>query len=198
MRMFVNRLPLAAALLGFALTSSVALAADARDDVLKAYQKLMVAKFTVDITTVSGSDTMKSHGEYDTVDRIHFKNDKVEMIVLPEGTWMRTGKDWTQPPVDVGGMVKQFIPRSIEEMRAATRSATDDGMTTWNGQSLHAYSYVIDTTMMGIHVTSTNKIFINASGQIVHVESNGEAVGRKSHTLQDVHYDDSIKVVAPR
>lgn len=198
MRMFVNRLPLGAALLGFALTSSVAFAADARDDVLKAYQKLMAAKFTVDITTVSGSDTMKSHGEYDTVDRIHFKNDKVEMIVLPEGTWMRTGKDWTQPPVDMGGMVKQFIPRSIEEMRAATKSATDDGMTTWNGQSLHAYSYDIDTTMMGIHVTSTNKIFINASGQIVHVESNGEAVGRKSHTLQDVHYDDSIKVVAPR
>jgi hypothetical protein len=30
------------------------------------------------------------------------------------------------------------------------------------------------------------------------VESNGEAVGRKSHTLQDVHYDDSIKVIAPR
>ena len=198
MRMFVNRLPLGAALLGFALTSSVAFAADARDDVLKAYQKLMAAKFTVDITTVSGSDTMKSHGEYDTVDRIHFKNDKVEMIVLPEGTWMRTGKDWTQPPVDMGGMVKQFIPRSIEEMRAATKSATDDGMTTWNGQSLHAYSYDIDTTMMGIHVTSTNKIFINASGQIVHVESNGEAVGRKSHTLQDVHYDDSIKVIAPR
>ena len=198
MRMFVNRLPLVAALLGFALTSSVALAADARDDVLKAYQKLMAAKFTVDITTVSGSDTMKSHGEYDTVDRIHFKNDKVEMIVLPEGTWMRTGKDWTQPPVDVGGMVKQFIPKSVEEMRAATKSATDDGMTTWNGQSLHAYSYDIDTTMMGIHVTSTNKIFINASGQIVHVESNGEAVGRKSRTLQDVHYDDSIKVVAPR
>ena len=195
--MFVNRLPLMAALLGFAFTSSVAFAADARDDVLKAYQKLMAAKFTVDITTVSGSDTMKSHGEYDTVDRIHFKNDKVEMIVLPEGTWMRTGKDWTQPPVDVGGMVKQFIPRSIEEMRAATRSATDDGMTTWNGQSLHAYSYDIDTTMMGIHVTSTNKIFINASGQIVHVESSGEAMGRKSHTLQDVHYDDSIKVTAP-
>ncbi len=101
----------------------------------KAYQKLMASKFTVDITTVSGSDTMKSHGEYDTVDRIHFKNDKMEMIVLPEGTWMRTGKDWTQPPVDMGGMVKQFIPKSIEEMRAATKSATDDGMTTWNGQS---------------------------------------------------------------
>ena len=42
---------------------------------------------------------------------------------------------------------------------------------------MHAYSYDVDTTMMGIHVTSTNKIFINASGQIVHAESDGEAMG---------------------
>ncbi len=52
--------------------------------------------------------------------------------------------------------------------------------------------------MMGIHVTSTNKIFVNASGQIVHAESDGEAMGRKSHTTQDVRYDDSIRVNAPK
>ena len=154
---------------------------------------MMGSRFSVDITSVSGSDTMKSHGDYDTVDRIHFKNDKMEMIVLPEGTWMRTGKDWTQPPVDMGGMVKQFIPKSIEDMRAATKSATDDGMSSWNGQTVHVYSYVVDTTMMGIHVTSTNKIYVNAAGQIVHAQSDGEAMGRKSHTTQDVHYDSSIR-----
>ena len=197
MRMFLRQLPLAVSLCGFAFASMSTFAADARDEVFKAYQKLMVSKFTVDITTLSGSDTMKSHGEYDTVDRIHFKNDKMEMIVLPEGTWMRTGKEWTQPPVDMGGMVKQFVPKSIDDMRAATKSATDDGMSTWSGQPVHAYSYVVDTTMMGIHVTSTNKIFVNASGQIVHVESEGEAMGHKSQTSQDIHYDDSIKIAAP-
>jgi hypothetical protein len=123
----------------------------------------------------------------------------MEMIVLPEGTWMRTGKggDWMKPPVDMSGMVKQFVPKSIEDMKAITKSATDDGMKSWNGQPAHAYSYSVDATMMGIHVTSTNRIFVNASGQIVHVESDGEAMGRKSHTTQDVKYDDSIKVTAP-
>ena len=197
MRNGFTRLPLAASLFGLLLASTSAHAADARDEVFKAYQKMMGSKFTIDITTTTGSDTLKSHGDYDTVDRIHFKNDKMEMIVLPEGTWMRTGDEWIKPPIDMGGMVKQFVPRSIEDMKAVTKSATDEGMTTWAGQPAHAYSYTVDTTMMGIHVTSTNKIFVNASGQIVHVESDGEAMGRKSHTTQDVRYDDSIKVAAP-
>ena len=198
MRRVLRRLALSVSLCGFALTSMPTSAADVRDDVFKAYQKLMASRFAVDITTVSGSDTLRSHGEYDTVERIHFKNDTMEMIVLPEGTWVRTGKDWTQPPVDMSGMVKQFIPKSIDDMRASIRSATDEGMSTWNGSPVHTYSYDVDTTMMGIHVTSTNKIFVNASGQIVHAESEGEAMGRTSRTSQDIRYDDSIKVTAPR
>jgi len=197
MRNDFTRLPLAASLLGLLLASTAAFAADARDEVFRAYQKMMGSKFTVDITTVSGGDTLKSHGDYDTVDRIHFKNDKMEMIVLPEGTWMRTGNDWMKPPVDMSGMVKQFIPKSVDDMKAMTKSASDDGMTTWNGTPTHAYTYSVDTTMMGIHVTSTNRIFVDAAGRIIHVESEGEAMGRKSHTTQDVKYDDSIKVNAP-
>ena len=198
MRSFSFRLPLAASwACGLVLTSVSALAADARDDVFKAYQKMMGSRFAVDMTTTSGGDTLKSHGDYDTVERIHFKNDKMEMIVVPEGTWMRTGKDWTKPPVDMGGMVKQFVPKSIDDMRAGTKSASDDGMTTWNGQPVHAYMYAVDTTMMGIHVTSKNKIFVDAAGRIVHADSDGEAMGRQSHTTQDIRYDDSIKVVAP-
>jgi hypothetical protein len=193
----LTRLPLAASLLGLLFASTAASAADARDEVFKAYQKMMGSKFTIDITTTTGSDTLKSHGDYDTVDRIHFKSDKMEMIVLPEGTWMRTGKDWTKPPIDMSGMVKQFVPKSVDDMKAVTKTAADDGMTTWNGAPVHAYTYSVDTTMMGIHVTSTNKIFVDASGRIVHVESDGEAMGRKSHTMQDVKYDDSIKVNAP-
>jgi hypothetical protein len=198
MRTFLRRLPWAVALSGFALASLAAHAADARDDVFKAYQKLMGSRFAVDMDTTSDSGAMKSHGEYDTVERIHFKNDKMEMIVIPEGTWMKTGKDWMQPPMDMSGMVKQFIPKSIDDLRASTKNAVDQGATTWNAQNVHAYAYDVDTTIMGIHVTSTSKIFVNAAGQIVHAESDGQAMGRKSHTTQDIRYDDGIRVNAPK
>ena len=95
-------------------------------------------------------------------------------------------------------MVKQFVPKSIEDLRGMTKNAADLGATTRNGQGVHAYSYDVDTTVMGIHVTSTNRIFLNAAGQIVHAESDGEAMGRKSHTAQDIRYDDSIRVTPPK
>lgn len=199
MRTFLRRLPAAVALSAFALVATAAHAADARDEVFKAYQKLMASRFAVDITTSGESGAMKSHGEYDTVERIHFKNDRMEMVVIPEGTWMKpAGSDWMQPPMDMSGMVKQFIPKSIDDLRAMTKNAADAGATTWNGQAVHAYSYDVDTTVMGIHVTSTNKIYLNAAGQIVHAESDGTAMGKKSHTAQDIRYDDSIRVNPPK
>ena len=197
MRTFLRRLWAAAALCGLALVAFTAHAADARDDVFKAYQKMMASRFAVDITTTGDSGTMKSHGEYDTVDRIHFRNERMEMIVLPEGTWMKTGADWMKPPMDMSGMVKQFVPKSIDDLRASTKNAADQGATTWNGQSVHAYSYDVDTTVMGIHVTSSNRIYLNSAGQIVHAESDGEAMGKKSHTTQDIRYDDAIRVNPP-
>jgi hypothetical protein len=193
-----TRWPVAVALTGLLFASAAATAADAREDIFKAYQKMMGARFAVDMSTLSGGKTTKAHSEYETVERIHLKTDSMELIVLPEGTWMRAGGEWTQPPVDMSGMVKQFIPKSIDDLRAATKSASDDGMSTWNGQPMHAYTYAIDTTIMGIHVTSTNKIFVNAAGQIVHAESNGEAMGKQSQTTQDIRYDESIRVTAPK
>ena len=191
------RWPVAVALAGLVFASAGVTAADAREDIFKAYQKMMGARFAVGMSTVSGGKTTKAHSEYETVERIHLKTDSMELIVLPEGTWMRAGGAWTQPPVDMSGMVKQFIPKSIDDLRAATKSATDDGMTTWSGQPMHAYTYAIDTKVMGIHVTSTNKIFVNTAGQIVHAQSNGEAMGKQSQTTQDIRYDDSIRVTAP-
>jgi len=201
MQNFLRRSPIAQAaivLVGLTFASATAVAADAREGIFKAYQKMMDSRFSVDMTTMSDGGPMKSHSDYDTVERIHLKNDKMELIVLPEGTWLRAGSEWTHPPVDMSGMVKQFIPKSIDDMRAATKDASDEGMTTWNGQPVHAYKYNVDTTVMGIHVTSQNKIYVNAAGQIIHAESNGEAMGKTSQTTQDIHYDDSIRVTAPK
>jgi len=198
MRTFLCRFPIVMSLAGLVLASMSASAADAREDIFKAYQKMMNSRFSVDMTTTSNGKTSKAHTDYDTVERIHLKSDQMEMIVLPEGTWMRTGGQWTKPPMDMSGMVKQFIPKSIDDMRAATKSASDDGATTWNSQPVHAYTYDVDTTVMGIHVNSKNKIYVNAAGQIVHAESSGEAMGQTSQTSQDIRYDDSIRVNAPQ
>jgi hypothetical protein len=198
MRIAASRLAPALWLASLVLAPGASRAADAREDVFNAYQKMMGSRFAVDITTASNGEAMKSHGEYDTVERIHFTNDRMEMIILPEGSWMRVGGNWTKPPIDLGGMVRQFVPTTIDQVRAGTKNAIDAGATTWNGQPVHAYTYDVDTTIMGMHVMSTNRILVSAAGRIVHAESDGEAMGRKSHTTQDIRYDDAIRVNAPK
>jgi hypothetical protein len=51
---------------------------------------------------------------------------------------------------------------------------------------------------MGFSVSSHNKVFIDESGRVVRSESDSEAMGNKSHTVQTIHYDDSIRISAPQ
>jgi hypothetical protein len=50
---------------------------------------------------------------------------------------------------------------------------------------------------MGIEVKSRNIAFIDGAGRIVRTRSDGETMGRKTHSEQTIRYDDSIRVTAP-
>ena len=167
------------------------------EPVAQAYQKLMHARSRSE-TTVTDDKGQVTHSrtEFDTYERIHATTEHAEFIVLPEGTWMKTGGGWTKPPVDMSSMVKRFLPLSEDVVRSA-KNVTDDGMATWQGQPAHAYSYDTDATIMGIHATGHAKSHLNASGQIVGSEIDSVAMGKKSHSVQTITYDDSIRVKAP-
>jgi hypothetical protein len=167
------------------------------EPVSQAFQKLVQARSRSETTvTDDKGQVTHSRAEFDTFDRIHTVTDHGEFIVLPEGTWMKTGDNWTKPPVDMSGMIKRFLPGGDEVMRSA-KNVSDDGMTTWQGQPVHAYSYDTDTVVMGAHAAGHSKSYINATGQIVGNETDSETRGKKIHSVQTVAYDDSIRVKAP-
>ncbi|MGB0134477.1 hypothetical protein, partial [Dokdonella sp.] len=137
--------------------------------------------------------------EFDTSQRMSVTTDAISLIILPEGTWMRSGGgDWSKPPIDMSAMVKRLVPSTIEEVRAGTSNVKDLGMQSVDGQELRAISYDVNTKIMGIAVSSQNVAYLDASGHIVRSVSDGEAMGRKSHTVQTIRYDDSIRITAPR
>lgn len=197
----------AALLLGTVAASSFAVAEDqavaaehkAATAVFNAYNKMLGSHFAVDITSTDDKGVKsKAFAEYEGLSRIHMKTDLMEVITTPEGTWVRAGEEgWTRPPVDMAGMVKQFVPKSAAELQASSSNIKDEGPTTWQGKPAHAYSYDVDLQVMGANVHSHNKVIINAAGQMVRSESDGAALGRTSHTIQDIRYGDDIKVVAP-
>lgn len=171
----------------------------AAEAVFAAYAKMLEAPFAVDIVSTDDQGAQsKALAEYEGLSRIHVKTDRMEIISTPEGTWVHAGTEgWTQPPSEIVGMVRQFVPKSVAELRASTSNVKDDGPTTWDGQAVHAYSYDVDTQVMGATVKAHNKVLINDAGQMVRSESDAEALGRKSHTVQAIRYG-SIKVPAPK
>lgn len=170
----------------------------AADAVFAAYAKMLEAPFAVDIVSTDDQGTQsRAFAEYEGLSRMHVKTDRMEFISTPEGTWVHAGAEgWTQPPSEIAGMVKQFVPKSVAELRASTSHVKDDGPTTWDGQPVHAYSYDVDTQVMGATVKSHNKVLINDAGQMVRSESDAEALGRTSHTVQTIRYG-TIKVAKP-
>lgn len=168
--------------------------------VFTAYNKMLESHFAVDISSTDDQGGQaKAMAEYESLSRIHVKTDSVEVIATPEGTWVHADEQgWQQPPSEMAGMIKQFVPKSAAELQASTKNVKDEGPTTWQGKPARLYSYDVDTMVMGANVKSHNKVIIDDTGRLVRSESDGEALGRKSHSVQLIRYDDAIKVRPPQ
>ncbi len=171
--------------------------ADARADLVSAYQKMMDGRFESQTVTSDGGKEQRIVAQYDTMRRVHLTTPDTEIVMIPEGTWMRAGDEWMQPPFDMSGMFKHLMPTTAEQLQSGLSNVKDEGMQSVDGKSLRAISYDQKMSVMGIDVTSHNKAFLDPGGRIVRAESTGEAMGRKSSTVQTIRYDDSIRVEKP-
>jgi hypothetical protein len=170
-------------------------------DVLRAsIEKMKTAHYRSESTTTDNNGkTRILRGEGVGFDRLHTlpsSDNPREMILVPEGGWKRTGNGaWQKMPdreVQVAqklmGGVESWLPKNIT-------NTSDDGMTTFNGQPAHAYSY--DVVAFG--VKSHSKMYLNSAGLLIGSESTaGPFMGHTTHTVQKVAYDNSISVNAPQ
>ncbi|MBN8480543.1 MAG: hypothetical protein J0L88_03010 [Xanthomonadales bacterium] len=182
------------------LVSPVFAWADAAGDLHEAYAKAMKARYATETvsTDESGKQT-RSSAKFDTSERIHITTETGGFIVLPEGTWMQAGPGgaWQKPPFDLGGMIKQLVPKTLDDMRANAKNVRDEGTKSIDGANLRAISYDYESKIMGIAVATHTIAYLDGSGRIVRSESDGVAMGRKTRSVQTLRYDDSIRVSAP-
>jgi hypothetical protein len=181
------------------LSSPASADGSARDVLFAAYQKMMNARYAADSvsTDAKGRET-RSKVEFDSISRFRATTDQTSFVVTPEGTWMRNGdSDWIKPPVDMSAMFKRLLPATMDDIRSGTSNIQDEGTKNIDGASVRVISYDVNTKIMGFSVSSHNKVAIDESGRVVRSESDSEAMGNKSHTVQTIRYDDSIRISAP-
>ena len=190
---------LAAIVLMCLLMNPVLADGSAGDALFTAYQKMLDSRYVADtVSTDAKGRQTKTRVEFDSMTRFRATTDDSAFVVLPEGVWMRSGNgEWMQPPFDMSGMIKHMLPMAMDEVRAGTSNIKDEGVRTVDGQDLRAISYAVNTRVMGISVSSQNTVFLDGSGRIVRSESDSTAMKQKTHAVQTIRYDDSIRITAP-
>lgn len=173
--------------------------ADVRQVLLEAYTKMLKSRCVTDTVSkdAKGRET-RSRVEFDSLERFRVTSADTSFVVLPEGTWMRSGDgEWMQPPIDMSAMFKRMLPATIQEVSAGMTNVRDLGMQVVDGASLRAISYDMSMKVMGIAVSTHNTSYIDSDGRIVRAVSDGTAMGQTTHTVQTIRYDDSIRISAP-
>lgn len=171
--------------------------ANAADDLFAAWSKMLDSRFSIAATNTSDGDVSQMEARYDTFRRIHMKAEGMEFVTVPEGTWINMGGKWMKPPFNAGAMVEKAVLQSVDDMRDNVTNIVDQGMVDVGGRSLRAISFTQEATFMRMKSTADTKVFLDASGRIVRTESDSRMRRSSTQSVQDITYDDSIRVNPP-
>lgn len=185
-----------------ALGAAPAFADDARAELIASWSKMIAAKDLAYRANMATTDkkgrTYKSTMLIQWPNRFHVKNPDMEMIILPQGTWMNAGGNWMKMPVDMSKVIQQFTPEATKASMDGLTSVRSLGKAEVNGKACDRYEYDFDSKVMGVRSTGTATIALDAAtGYPVRLETTGEAMGQKSTTVIDYEYDPGIRIVAP-
>jgi len=170
--------------------------ADAKADLVAAQQKMLDSRYVAEIVSTSGGEETRVEGRFDTIKRIHMITPQAEVIVVPEGTWLKAGGSWMKSPMDMSATMKRFMP-DMSGIEDTISNINDEGMQKVGDLSLRAISYDQEVTVMGQTVKSHSRVFLDGTGRVVRSESTGSAMGQSTSSVQTIRYDDSLRVNPP-
>lgn len=197
--MNLSRLALRSFLVAAALALALPAQADPKADILAAHAAMMAkGKFRTVNKVTSGGETSTSTNVVQWPDRYHMKTKDMEMIILPEGTWMNQGGQWMKMPMNMAGMVKQLTPDAIKQSYDNMANVQQLADAEVDGEAASVYEYDTSATIMGIKADSHVKLYVaKSSGLIVRQDVDGKAMGVASQTVSTYTYDPDINIQAP-
>jgi Ni/Co efflux regulator RcnB len=110
-------------LMAVLLVAAGTVQADAREEVMQAYEKAMAEEsYRVQSRSEHRGRTQQSTIDIQPPDRFHMRSPESEVIVLPGGTWMNQGGQWMKLPMDMSSMIKGL---TLSAMRDGANSVQD-------------------------------------------------------------------------
>ncbi len=191
MKLAMTALALAAALVAGAAH------ADARDDVVAAFHKVMEdGSYRMTMTADTDQGPMETRMDVQWPDRFHMKHAGGEFIILPAGTWMNAGGQWMKVPMNMSQMIDAYSKDAMEKGVDAIRDVTLVGEETVQGCDARHYRYNASGEFMGVKSDSESEVWIcEDSGLPVQMVSGERGKDARVRIVYD--WDATIDIRAP-
>ena len=181
-------------------------AGDAKEVVLAAMRAQLASDGYVNHTvlTTNQTDVTEIKGEIIPPDKVHLtlsqqagEGMEMEMIVIGEEGWMKSGEtDWMATP-GMGGMISQFI-QNPEQLLEMVSDVTFVGEETLDGEAVVIYSYVQKMGEGESEVGGTAHLWISQeSGLPLKLSSESEGMGSITVIEANYEYRSDLSITPP-
>lgn len=171
--------------------------ADCKSDLDAIFKAQLATPYRTEMTIKGPSQPMTVTAEVIYPDSFHMKAAQMETIMVKKKAWMKMGGTWQAMPAEAAAQFSAMINSGISKGVAAVKDVQCLGTQSYEGGSYDAYQFNTSGEMMGIQ--STAKVTLYASdGLPAWLVVDGEAMGKKSVTVQKVTFDPSIKITPPK
>lgn len=174
-----------AVLLGFLFASPAW--AGPREAVMEAFQKAFSAQgYRASMTSKVNGREYPTQIEVQWPNRYHITTPDSEIIVVPEGTWVKAGGQWMKMPMDMSKTIEGYSRRAMDEGLAGMGEVSEIGGDTVDGCAATVYRYVSSAKFMGVDSSAEVDVAIcNSSGLPVRMVSRPKGKGEPV----TMHYD---------
>ncbi|MCI1730419.1 MAG: hypothetical protein LKM32_13880 [Chiayiivirga sp.] len=184
-------------LMAVLLVAAGTVQADAREEVMQAYEKAMAEEsYRVQSRSEHRGRTQQSTIDIQPPDRFHMRSPESEVIVLPGGTWMNQGGQWMKLPMDMSSMIKSLTLSAMRDGANSVQDVREIGSGSVNGCDATTYAYRAEAKVMGVAAAADVELSIcSTSGLPTRVVSTDSK--SKSRSVIDYDFDAAIDIRAP-
>lgn len=173
--------------------------ADARDEVVAAWDKTIErGSYRMQMTTESRGRPHAQQMDVQLPASFHMRSPDSEMVMLPQGTWMRVNGEWMQMPMNMSRMVEGFSADAIEQGKRSLADVERVGEGSVEGCEAVTYRYTTRGKFMGITSDSATEMAVCKDSGLPRllISTSGK---RRADTVRIVYdFDAPIDIRPPR
>lgn len=172
--------------------------ADARDEVIAAWENTMArGSYRMQMSTEGRGRTQSQEIDVQLPSSFHMRSPETEMVMLPQGTWMRVNGSWMRMPVNVSQMAEAYSADAIEQGKQSLQQVERVGEGVVEGCDAVTYRYTSSGKFMGIRNDSTTEMAVCKDSGLPRLLTSTSG-GRRADTVRIVYdFEAAIDIRPP-